>query len=381
VSTPDEGAVLDRRTLNRTLLVRQGLLERTRSGPGEMVERLVGMQAQVPRDPYIGLWSRIVAFDPESLEAPVSSRDALRMTLMRTTLHLVTAGDAGPLRQVLQGVCERAFGRSPFARALTGLDVAEVCRVGRTLLAERPLTVSELGRDLAARWPNRDPTSLAYAVRYLVPVVQVPPRGLFRQTGAPRITTLETWLGSSAATAVAPAAAAAPARDPDPAEDVIVRYLRAFGPATAADVSSWSWLTAVGPRLERLRPRLRTYRDEKGRRLFDVEDGRFADGSEPAPTRFLGEFDNLFLAHADRSRVTGDLRWGTEYARKGSIFVDGFLAGAWFVRRDGRRHHLVLEARRELSTRERRSVTEEADGLRAFLAPVAPITAIEAAWS
>ena len=378
MTVPPEGAILDRRTLNRTLLARQHLLQPTTAGPAAVIEHLVGMQAQVPRDPYIGLWSRLSRFDPESVETLLLERQAVRMTLMRTTLHLVTAGDARQLRPVMQAVCERGFGGSPFAKSLRGVDVGEVVRDGAALLAGRPLTVAELGRELVRRWPDRDPAALAYAVRYLVPVVQVPPRGLFRMSGAPRLMTLDAWLASRApTTATLPVGAESPADGL--ADAVILRYLRAFGPATVADISAWSWLTGVRQRLQHVLPSLRRYRDEAGRDLLDVADGAIADGTQAAPVRFLGEYDNVFLSHADRSRITGDLHWGTAYARVGSFFVDGFLAGAWRIRSDDPRRRLVVEPRRVLSTAERRDVIDEAERLRTFLSTVVPIREVSMA--
>lgn len=108
-----------------------------------------------------------------------------------------------------------------------------------------------------------------------------------------------------------------------------VRYLRAFGQATTGDIRTWSWLTGVREVVDRLRPRLRVYHDEAGRELFDDADGEFADPSLSAPVRFLPDYDNAFLSHQDRSRITGDGKWGTEFSRRGVVLVDGFIAGAW----------------------------------------------------
>jgi hypothetical protein len=220
----------------------------------------------------------------------------------------------------------------------------------------------ELGRILGERWPDRDATAMSYAIRYLVPLVQVPPRGLWRRSAAPRLSTLAAWLGL-------PDGAS---RDPTGAADALVlRYLRAFGPATVADIRTWSWLVGLRPVIDRLRPLLRTYRDEAGRELFDVDDGALADAAMPAPVRFLGEYDNLFLSHADRSRITGDLAWGTPYVRKGAFFVDGFLAGAWSAAvagGPGGRATLTIEPRRPI-TGARDEVAAEAEALLGFLAP------------
>ena len=366
-SRPSAGATLDRRTLNRTLLARQHLLARVDRPVGATIEGLVGLQAQLPRDPYISLWSRLRGFDPTELEALLWERRAVRMTLMRTTLHLVTADDAPGLRAVLQGVCERGFRSSPFARRLDGVDLDELLAVGAAIATQRPRTLSELGSLLGERWPGRERTAMAYAARHPVPLVQVTPRGLWARSGAARVTPLAAWLGLLDEPVVPPVA---------PPDEVVLRYLRAFGPASAADIRTWSWLSGLRPVIERLRPRLRTYRDEAGRELLDVEDGVFADGDGPAPVRFLGEYDNVFLSHADRSRVTGDLAWGTSFVRQGSFFVDGFLAGAWRSANLTSRATLSIDPRLPVAA-VRDEVVAEGEALLRFLAPVASSHTVE----
>jgi hypothetical protein len=357
VTPPPEGTVLDRRTLNRTLLARQLLLERVSPAVPDTIEHLVGMQAQVPRDPYITLWSRLRAFQPTDLERLFLDRAVVRMTLMRTTLHLVTARDAVQLRPAMQDVCARSFASSPFRRDVEGLDLDEVRDAGMEILGAETLTTAELGRRLAQRWPDRPANSLAYVVRYLLPVVQVPPRGLLSSTAAPRLAPVATWLGVDGASLRRPAAA----------DEILLRYLRAFGPATTADVRTWSWLTAVKPVIDRLRPALRLYRDEAGRQLYDVEEGIFESGDVPAPVRFLGEYDNAFLSHADRSRITGDHKWGAGWVGRGAILVDGFLAGAWSI--DGTKDHATvrIEPLEPLPSSVEDEVVAEARALGSFL--------------
>lgn len=364
---PDEGTVLDRRTLNRALLARQHLLERVALPVPFLIEHLVGMQAQVPRDPYIGLRARLRDFDPAELEHLLLERLAVRMTLMRTTLHLVTAGDATKLRSVVQEVCDRGFRLSPFRRRLDGVGLDELQRAGRALLAEHPRTISERGLALIERWPDSDRQALAYAVRYQVPVVQVTPRGLWGRSGAPRLAPLDSWLGPDQGGDSSPDAAL---------DETVLRYLRAFGPATAADVRTWPWLSGAGDVLGRLRPELRSYRDEAGRESLDVEDGMFADPDQPAPVRFLGEYDNVFLSHADRSRITGDLSWGATFARKGSFFVDGVLAGAWGLKTSQDSVTLEVEPMKQLSAASQTEVVTEAEALLQFLAPGAISTRV-----
>jgi hypothetical protein len=354
-ATPAEGAVLDRRTLNRTLLARQLLLERSDTPAVAVVEGLVGMQAQVPLDPYVGLWSRLTAFDPAAVGDGLLERELVRMTLMRTTLHLVSARDAVRLRPLLQPVVERAFASSPFARRLAGLELGPVLTRGTELVEQEPRSTAELARALGEEWPRYDPTALAYAVRSLVPLVQVTPRGVWGQTLQPKMTTLATWVGGRPAAALS-------------VEHLVRRYLRAFGPASAADVRTWSSLRDLRPVLARLAPELRSYRDEAGRELYDVCDGVFPDPSTPAPVRFLPQFDNLFLSHADRSRVMTDVRWDASFARQGTLFVDGFLGGAWSLGETRGQATLTVELRTRTSPAERRNVKLEAEELLVFAA-------------
>jgi hypothetical protein len=345
--------VLTQRQLNRSLLARQMLLERQSRPAIEVIEHLVGMQAQVPSDPYTALWSRIEGFDPAELSTLIEERRAVRATaLLRTTIHLVSARDCLTIRAAMQPVLERAFRYSPFAKALPDVDVDEVVSTGVELLDERPMTMSELGRRLEERWAGRDPTSLSYAIRYLVPLVQVPPRGLWGRGGLPVSVTVESWLGKPA--------------DPAPAiDELVVRYLAAFGPASAKDVQTWSWLTGIREVLERLRPRLRTFRDDAGRELFDVADGPMPDPDTPAPVRFLPEYDNITLSHDDRTRII-DRQYGLERWMRGSVLVDGFVRGTW--RLDGKREAVLSVRLFDVTDgRQRGEVEDEAGRLLAFL--------------
>jgi len=163
-----------------------------------------------------------------------------------------------------------------------------------------------------------------------------------------------------------------------PIDDAVERYLRAFGPATTADIRAWSGMRGIRESVARLRPRLRAYRDARGRELLDVEDGRFAAPGEAAPVRFLGEFDNAFLGHADRSRITGDLAWGWAWTRRGAFLVGGYLAGAWRCPAAGDAGRVELEAMRRLDGRDRRDVAAEARELARLLAGGA--TMVDVAW-
>jgi hypothetical protein len=345
--------ILTQRTLNRTLLARQHLLARVDHPPLAVVEQLVGLQAQEPIDPYVGLWTRIADFDPGALSAAIAERRAVRIGLMRTTLHLVSTADALGLAPVMDEVLRRVFRSTPFAKSLTGVDPETVIAAARAALTERPMTPTELGRHLGSIWPDRDATAMAYLARYHLPLVQVPPRGLWGQTGRATNTVLEAWIGR-------------PMRA-IPTEDIVVRYLRAFGPASPADIRTWSWLTGVRAVVDRIRPALRVYRDERGRELLDAEDGALVDEDVPAPVRFLPQYDNVFLSHDDRSRINGALAWGFDFGWKGAILVDGFISGTWRVRREGGLATMTIELGRVLTPAERADLEAEAERLSAFL--------------
>ncbi|HEX7197317.1 MAG TPA: winged helix DNA-binding domain-containing protein [Candidatus Limnocylindria bacterium] len=347
--------VLDRRTLNRSLLARQLLLERVERPAESVIEHLVGMQAQEPIDPYVGLWSRIEDFDPQELSTLIEERRAVRGSTLRTTLHLMTARDFLALRPVLQDVLERAWKSSPFAKDLVGVDLADLLAAGRELIEEQPLTTAQLASALAQRWPDRVPNSLAYASRFLLPIVQVPPRGLWGKKAAPKATTAQVWLGQELGTATV-------------ADDVILRYLAAFGPATVSDMRIWSWLTGLREVVERLRPRLRTFRDEAGRELFDVEDGPIADPDVPAPIRFLPQYDNIFLSHDDRSRILVERIAVPDLSWKGGVLVDGFICGAWRIRREKRQATMTVELVLNVTGTQRSEIEEEGSRLFALLA-------------
>jgi hypothetical protein len=310
----------------------------------------------VPRDPYVALWSRLQRFRADDLARMIEDRSAVRGSLMRATLHLVTANDFVRMKPVLQSMLERRFASSPFARQLKGIDIDALLSAGRAALEERPRTRAELSAVLIEQWPDVDGPSLAYAVSYLVPLVQTPPRGVWGKAGQPTWTTGESWLGR----------AVEADRSPD---ELIVRYLAAFGPATPADAQNWSGLTGIRDVLERLRPRLRSFRDENGHELFDVPGAPLPDPWIPAPARYLPEYDNVLLGHKDRRRIVSpDVPQWTEIGW-GAVLVDGFTAARWRVDREGGTATLRVESFRRLGRLERTDLTEEGGRLVRFLAP------------
>jgi hypothetical protein len=357
-SRQGSGNLLGQRALNRALLQRQLLLCRERRSAAETVEHLVGMQAQEPRDPYVGLWTRLEGFDPHELGRLIADRQAVRSPLMRTTLHLVTARDSLTLGPLLRPVLERGFWTgSPFGRKIEGVDVEAVLAAGRALLDEQPRTTAQLRELLGERWPEYDASSLAYAVRHLVPVVQIPPRGVWGEKGLPTWSATESWLGRPL--------------DPDPSiDDLVMRYLAAFGPAGVMDVQAWSGLTRLREVTDRLRPRLRSFRNGNGKELFDLPDAPRPDPDTPAPVRFLPQYDNVFLSHADRAHIAAAAAggWPTDDLHWSPLLVDGFVRGAWRLTPDRRAATLFVQPLGPLSGQDHTAVAEEGDRLLAFLA-------------
>jgi hypothetical protein len=282
---------------------------------------------------------------------------------MRGTIHLVTADDCIGLRRLFQPVLDAELDRhADHGPVLRGLDLRPVAAFAARALAERPLNGNELRAALAARFPEHDAAALAYACRNRLALVQVPPRGLWDRGGQVRTTTAQAWLGRPLA--------ARPSID-----GALVRYLAAFGPATAADASTWTRLPRLREPFERLRPRLRVFTDDRGRELFDLPDAARPDADTPAPPRFLPEYDNVLLSHSDRARFTGDTpaagRAPTAGPWRGAWLLDGIVAGTWMATRDrGSGTSMVtVQPARAVRARDRRAVEAEARRLSAFVHP------------
>jgi hypothetical protein len=350
---------LDRRVLGRATLARQLLLQRADLSVPSTLEHLVGLQAQAPNSPYVGLWSRLRSFRAEELSRMIASREAVRVPLMRATIHLVTAGDFAALRPWVQPVLARSFAGQNFARQLTGVDLAAVTDAAVDLLAQASMTRAELGAALARQWPQRDPASLAYAVTYLLPVVQVPPRGIWGAQGGARWAPAESWTGR---------------RQDDPApEQLFRRYLGAFGPATVKDAQVWSGLTRLQEIADRLGPALRRFRGEDGQELLDLPDAPRPAPDVPAPPRFLPEYDNVLLSHADRGRIVrGNRRIPLPAGpggAAGTLLLDGMFQGVWRVARSDRKATLRIKTFCSLSRSSAQAVADEGLRMLTFIAP------------
>lgn len=324
------------------------------------VEHLVGLQAQAPMPPYYALWSRLEGFDPRELGRMLTDREAVRLTLMRGTVHLVTVRDALVLRPLVQRVIERAH-NGAFGRRMNGVNPPRLPAAVDKLLADEALTARELGRRLIEQGIGEDVEAVGSATRVYVPLVQVPPRGVWGAGGQAKYATIESWTGRE------------PQLEPS-LEDMILRYLGAFGPASVLDMQNWSGLTRLKAVFEELRPRLRIFRDEDGRELFDLPEAPRPSADVPAPTRFLGEYDNVLLGHADRRRIIHeDFPWEAMPASGrfvNNLLVDGMLRATWWIERDGKRQAtLAIRPFHKLSRAEHAEVAGEARRMIDFAAP------------
>jgi Winged helix DNA-binding domain len=351
------GDLLGRRALNRATLERQLLLRRWDLEVTEAVERLAGLNAQDPEPPYLGLWARLAGFRHDALTKLLEDRGLVRSTLLRGTQHLVAAADYLAWRPLLQPMLERRQ-RGGLGRPRVGVDPADLVAATRELLAERPLTRPELGRLLAESWPGEDPVSLGWSAQYLVPLIHPPPSGTWRTRGAILCALAESWLGRPL--------------DPDPsAAGMIRRHLAAFGPASVMDIQAWSGLTRLREPVDRLGAELRPFRDQHGRRLYDLPDAPRPDPDTPAPARFLPAVDNLLLAHADRTRVITDERRRRVCVGavvEPTVLVDGEVVAIWRIVWAGGTAVLEVEPLGGLSGADRAGVAEEGMRLLEFAA-------------
>lgn len=362
-SVAGSAAPLTRAQLNRATLARQMLLGREKVSPMLAIERLAGLQAQLARPPYIGLWSRLEGFRREDLGAALSRREVVRATMMRGTLHLVSAKDYIRLRPVLQPMLTRSL-QAVLKQRAAALEMEPLLAAARAYLAKEPRTFDEVRDHLESLKLPGDERARGFAVRMRLPLIQVPTDAPWGYPGAADFTLAEAWLGEAFQ------AYGEKAESPEP---LVLFYLAAFGPATVADAQTWSGLQGLRGAFEALRPKLVTFRDERGRELFDLPDAPRPPEDVPAPARFLPEFDNLVMAHADRSRLIADehrpLIFRANLRVLPTFLVDGVVAGTWDIERSNGRAALVMEPFGKLSKKAFAALEEEAERLVRFVEP------------
>ncbi|MEO9329272.1 winged helix DNA-binding domain-containing protein [Gordonia aurantiaca] len=348
------------RQWNRTLLQRQHLLQRIDEDAIEVIDRCVGLQSQDPRAAFFGLASRIEGFDPAELDDLLLGREVVRMALLRSTVFLVDAEDARWIRPLAEPTLRREL-TTVHARRLADADPDRVVDDAQELLTGTELAAAELGRRLAERHPGENPSTLTAIARCGLPLVQVPPRGLWRGHGAPTYRLFDEWVGPGEPAVVDDAARA----------DLIRMYLRGYGPATVQAIQTWSGLTGLRPLVEALESdwELRTLTGPHGETLYDLEGLDLADPDAPAPARLIAPFDHVVGVQADRVRVADPelfRRTVTANGRSpGFVLVDGYLAGTWHLDLE---RGVRVEFLREVDEAGRRGVDEEVDRLRDLLA-------------
>lgn len=349
---------ITRRELNRATLARQLLLERAELDVVAAVDALAGLQAQEPRPPYLGLWTRLRDVSVEDVGAALAERRLVRAPLMRGTLHVVSAAQFGVLRPALAPMLAATLqGR----RARTaGVDGDAVVVAARAFLADGPQDFDAIRAHLSARFPDADHRILGYAARMLVPLAMVPSADRWGFPRSSQFALADHWLG-------------APVADAAPAAAVVGPYLAAFGPASAADVQAWSGLGGLRAVLDAMRDELIVLRDERGRELFDLPDAPRPGADVPAPPRLLPEFDNLVLAHDDRTRLLADAHRGAVVTKnlrvRATFLVDGEVAGTWALARKGRRAVVTLAPFGRVAKAARPALEEEAQRLAAWAEP------------
>jgi hypothetical protein len=336
------------------LLARQHLLERTASTVPAMVEHLIGLQAQDNLPPYLGLAARLESLDPYAVTRGLEDRSLVRLLTMRSTVHLLVADDALTLRQFTRPIHEQERRVSQNITAALHLDVDEFVLALRAALADGPLPVKRLGEALTATYPDVPAHSLGALARVAAPLAQLPPRGCWKQPGGVVYDFVDSWVGR-------------PLGEADPAT-VVRRYLAAYGPASAADVTAWSGVRGMPAVIAGMEDLVR-HTDASGKKLVDLPTGEVLPDDTPAPVRLLGVYDNVWLSHAGRDRVTDPVKrknWmGVNGGLCATVFVDGWLEGLWRVE-DGK--PVVVDLFRTLTKPERAELDEELDRVTALLA-------------
>jgi Winged helix DNA-binding domain len=362
---------LSLRTLNRATLARQMLLRRHKSKVVSVVERVAGLQAQVPRPPFIGLWSRIDGFQRADLVTAIDQREIVRGTLMRATIHLVSRDDYIEWRPTIQPVLTRLM-NSVLRGALHKFDLDRIVRSAEARFDQQACTFAELRQHLREEFPGMNDQAMGLIVRMLVPLIQVPRSGQpWAYHAAADFVVARSWLDEDVASLTR-------------ADRLAFRYLAAFGPATGQDFQMWSGLPGGRGILDELRPKLRVVRDQDGRELFDLPRAPLSDEDESAPIRFLPEWDNVLLAHADRRRIIHEDHRKTLITRNllipASFLIDGFVAGLWSVEKrvKAKKRHvrLLLKPFRKLDRRTRAALEEEGQRLLRFVEPDAETYAV-----
>lgn len=335
---------LSRRALNRALLARQLMLERSTLAIPEAIEQVGGLQTQYAPSGYVGLWTRLANFDRPALTSALEDRSVVQATLMRTTIHMVSGREfwayaAGVRRARRQWTLRLTGGSSE------GEMIAAAGRI-REALANGPRSVKELG-DLVAGFVGQH--------GLWVDLVRVPPSGTWERRRADRLGLAEDWVGPCEVT------------EDEGLVHLVRAYLRAFGPASWRDVASWAGIAVTDAERGGEGLSLVRYRDEEGRELVDLEGAELPDPGTPVPVRFVPHWDAMLLVHVRRAGILPEAYRPRVFSTRkpfsvGTYLVDGAVAGAWSVR-DGR---IELDPFESLTAKDQRAVDQERQALEAF---------------
>jgi hypothetical protein len=360
VATP---RVLSDRELNRTLLARQFLLKRAALSPAAAIERLAGLQAQWAPAPYIGLWSRLAKFAIADLERALAARSVVKATLMRGTLHLVSANDYPALS--VATTRSRPERWLPSSRLLP--DAKAIHRRMLTY-AKSVRTREELAAFLETRGVAADLARpmLWWLIASHGWLVHVPPSGTWRHRTSGDLIAADAWMRSAREPAI------------DAAVGLLVRrHLGAFGPATVDDIASWSSIRAPAVRaaIAGLGTAVRTFADPRGRTLYDLKGAPLPDAETAAPVRYLPKWDSTLLAYApaERVRILSEAHRKTVIAKNGdvaqTILVDGMVAGTWAIAAKPAVATITVTPFGRVSKGDRVALAEEGERLARFIAP------------
>ncbi len=345
------------------------LLEREKISALGAIERLVAMQAQLARPPYVGLWTRVQAFERADLTALFTSRKAVRGTHLRGTLHVMSARDYARFRGAVQPALSAGM-QAILRDRMKGFDLDSVTTAAREVFAKGPTGFEPVRQHLIKKFPKGDERAMGYAARLHVPLLQVPDASGWGYASAADFTLAEEWLGTKISSDESP-------------DELLLRYLAAFGPASVTDAQTWSGLARLRDAFERLRPKLVTFRDERGRELFDLPKAPRPDAETEAPVRFLPEFDNILLGHEDRTRVVADANRKHVYLPglrvAATLLVDGTVAGAWSIESKKGVATVVVQPFVKLTKATREQVEAEGEELARFLEPAATEVAVQVA--
>lgn len=332
-------------------MARQLLLERSASSPTEALEAVAGLQTQYAPAGYIGLWSRLARFDRVDLTRALEERRVIQGTMMRGTIHMVSAADYWPMIAGIRRVTREWYSRIQ-AREMAGTDLPTLAAALREELAEGPIRAVELTARLEQRgFPSR---ALAWGSLW-VELVRVPPSGTWERRRADLYGLADAWLPP------------VEIDEDDGIELLIRRYLGAFGPASLRDIATWMGFNVGQMRHVAERLELQRYRSEDGKPLFDLPGAPLPHPETPAPVRFLPVWDATLLVHARRTQILPEEYRSRVFNTKtphsvNSFLVDGQVAGTWRYERGA----IALQPFRRLSGAERSDLDEEAERLAAF---------------